>query len=187
MKWNSVRQIASGKWLTLSEIDYTAQDGKNRKWECVGRASGRGAVGMLATFPAGEIILIRQYRPPADKYVIEFPAGLMDDNEKPEEAAIRELREETGFRGIVRWVSPKTYPSPGLSDEFIYIVRMEVDPESQKDRQTDFDDSEFIETFIVAPQKLNLFLGEAIMRGDAIDAKVISYALMLGNIPGITK
>lgn len=52
--------------------------------------------------PTGpELLLEKQFRPPADKIVVEFPAGLVDAGESPEEAAVRELLEETGYVGTV--------------------------------------------------------------------------------------
>ena len=53
-----------------------------------------------------EIILQKQYRPPIDKVVIEVPAGLVDAGETAEEAAVRELKEETGYVGVVSESSP---------------------------------------------------------------------------------
>lgn len=49
-----------------------------------------------------DIVLQKQYRPPLGKRVIEFPAGLVDKGETPEETAVRELREETGYIGVVK-------------------------------------------------------------------------------------
>lgn len=46
-------------------------------------------------------MLQKQWRAPADAVVIEIPAGLMDPGESPEECALRELREETGYVGKV--------------------------------------------------------------------------------------
>ena len=51
-------------------------------------------------------MLQKQFRPPINKVVIEVPAGLVDEGESPEESAIRELREETGYIGIAAEVSP---------------------------------------------------------------------------------
>lgn len=53
-----------------------------------------------------EIILQKQYRPPLDKVVIEVPAGLIDAGETAEQAAVRELKEETGYVGVVSQTSP---------------------------------------------------------------------------------
>ena len=89
--------IGSGDWLTLARIYYEGHDGVTRTWETVNRKNSRGAVGILATMKdSGEIVLIRQYRPPLDRFAIEFPAGLIDDGEEPGEAALRELRGRCG-------------------------------------------------------------------------------------------
>jgi 8-oxo-dGTP pyrophosphatase MutT (NUDIX family) len=53
-----------------------------------------------------EVVLQKQYRPPLDKIVIELPAGLVDEGETAEEAAVRELREETGYVAEVLETSP---------------------------------------------------------------------------------
>jgi ADP-ribose pyrophosphatase len=51
-------------------------------------------------------VLQKQYRPPIDKVVIEVPAGLVDAGETAEQAAVRELKEETGYVGVVSESSP---------------------------------------------------------------------------------
>lgn len=53
-----------------------------------------------------EILLQKQFRPPLDKIVIEVPAGLVDAGETAEEAAVRELKEETGYVGTASDTSP---------------------------------------------------------------------------------
>jgi ADP-ribose pyrophosphatase len=90
-------------------INYDDGTGKIRTWEGTERTtrpkdSPVDAIYIIAVLarPEGpELLLEKQYRPPANKVVIEFPAGLVDAGETPEQAAVRELREETGFIGEV--------------------------------------------------------------------------------------
>ena len=53
-----------------------------------------------------ETVLVTQFRPPIGSYCVEMPAGLVDAKETAEQAAVRELREETGFFGKVTRSSP---------------------------------------------------------------------------------
>ncbi|MGD0774353.1 MAG: NUDIX hydrolase [Candidatus Solibacter sp.] len=71
-----------------------------------------GSAVMMAVDAKKRVLLVRQYRLPADKYLWELPAGRLDPGEKPLEAAIRELKEETGYKAqkwsklASFWVSP---------------------------------------------------------------------------------
>ncbi len=57
-----------------------------------------GSAVMMAVDEKKRILLVRQYRLPAAKYLWELPAGRLDPGEKPLQAAKRELIEETGYR-----------------------------------------------------------------------------------------
>jgi len=173
-------KTASGDWLCLEKIEYLDASGKNRDWESVMRVNGRGAVAILAILkPSERIILVRQFRPPANGYVIEFPAGLVDAGESPEEAAVRELREETGYNSVVIDVMPPMFSSPGFSGETLSLVRVEVDENAPENQNliTEFDESEDIETFPVKSSELSQFLKERELLGDLMDSKVLIYML----------
>ena len=65
--------------------------------------------------------LIRQYRYAIDDYILEAPAGALEQNEDPRHAAGRELIEETGFAALT--IEPRGYiiTTPGYTDEKIYL------------------------------------------------------------------
>jgi len=108
-----------GKWIDVVEDVKT-------KWEYVSRKDCDGVVTILATTPDKELILVKQYRPPIGKHVIEFPAGLIDMGENPRDAAVRELKEETGWEGRVIGSTPFLVKSPGITDEQTTIITIEA-------------------------------------------------------------
>src|SRR5881394_2105009 len=57
-----------------------------------------GSAVILPSFADGTIALVRQYRHPAVKYLLELPAGTLNDRERPEDGAARELEEELGLQ-----------------------------------------------------------------------------------------
>ncbi len=67
------------------------------------------------------IILIRQYRPAIEKWILEIPAGVIDPGEKPEETARRELEEEAGLKANRLVKIGEGYVSPGYSTEHMTL------------------------------------------------------------------
>ena len=76
-----------------------------------------GSAVMLAVDEKKRVLLVRQFRLPAGKYLWEIPAGRLDPGETPLKAAKRELREETGYSAR-KWTKLAAYwPSPGYVGE----------------------------------------------------------------------
>jgi 8-oxo-dGTP pyrophosphatase MutT (NUDIX family) len=174
--------IAAGRFLELSRLEFVDENNHVRHWECCNRVNSRGAAIIIAVIkPEDELLLIRQFRPPAGKFMIEFPAGLIDPDESAAETAVRELAEETGYRGRITAILPPANSSPGMSGETIIAVQMEIDGAAFRDRtpEPDPEDGEFIECFTVPLSGLSVFLDAARRRGDGIDAKLAFYALGL--------
>jgi ADP-ribose pyrophosphatase len=69
----------------------------------------------------GEVVLVRQYRPPLGRVELGLPAGLVEDGERPEEAARRELSEETGHTGGDWELLGSLASSPSLKDNWAYL------------------------------------------------------------------
>ncbi|MXP09003.1 NUDIX hydrolase [Pseudoblastomonas halimionae] len=97
------------------------------KWEYVGRARGIRAAVIVAVEDA-HVLLVEQYRVPLGKRCIEYPAGLIGDedgaeDEDPLVAAGRELEEETGYRAAHLEDCGEFFSSPGMVSESFTLVR----------------------------------------------------------------
>jgi ADP-ribose pyrophosphatase len=73
----------------------------------------------------GRVVLIRQYRHGIRDVVTEIPGGLIDEGESPEEAAVRELREETGY--VAERIRPlgRVLPNPAVQNNWCYLFAAE--------------------------------------------------------------
>lgn len=93
------------------------------------------AVAVLPILPGRRVLLIKQFRAPLNRFILEIPAGVVEENESPEETAVRELEEEAGYRPM-RLVKMGAFtPAPGYSTEILHIfyadelVKVEASPE----------------------------------------------------------
>jgi len=90
-----------------------------------------GAVAIVPITPAGDVILVRQFRVPIRRELLEVPAGLLDvDGEDALACAERELVEETGFRPHGTSFLGGLYTSPGTTDEYLHFFVTSVDDEA---------------------------------------------------------
>jgi ADP-ribose pyrophosphatase len=95
---------------------------------------------------AGKVVLVRQYRPPLERMELGLPAGLVEEGEKPETAARRELLEETGYAGG-EWEGLGTLASsPSLKDNWAYLFLARG---VEKTSAPDPDEHELVETLRV--------------------------------------
>ena len=80
-----------------------------------------GAVTILPIDAEGRILFVRQYRHAAGKELLELPAGTLDVGELPENCALREIREETGFAAGNIIKLGEFFLAPGYSTEYMVV------------------------------------------------------------------
>lgn len=169
------RLIYDGKVVHLYEDKVTLPNGELATREYVRHI---GAVCVLALTDDNEIILERQYRYPMGREVIEIPAGKLDSaDEDPCEAALRELREETGI--IPREI---TYIGDFLGSPAILSERIRMFFASGLDfGDQSLDEDEFLDVFRMPLSKAV----EMVLSGEIADGKtqaaVLKVYTMLQN------
>ncbi len=117
----SEEDVFNGKRLNLKiERYYNKRDNKEVYREHI--KAGNGVL-IMPFLDDNTLIMIEEVRTPIGKSILAFPAGLIEKDEKPEEAAIRELEEETGFRAAEVEPMLYEYPVVGYSDEILYLFK----------------------------------------------------------------
>lgn len=141
MKLKKLDKIYQGHYLTYYIGYFELENGGIKEYEFVSRNSNLtietfgknppAGVGMV-TFNVGKtkVLLQKEFRPATNRWVYNFPAGLIDKGETALDAAKREIKEETGLDLVkVDAVLSPSYASQGTSDELMQIVIGEVDGE----------------------------------------------------------
>ncbi len=128
-----------------------------------------GGVAVVAIDSDDMVYMVRQFRKPFNKALLEIPAGKLDKSEKPEVCGVRELKEETGLFTDNLVSLGEFYPSVGYTNEVIHLflatdfVQNEASP----------DEDEFVD---VEKIPLNT-LCHMIMSGEIKDGKTIAAIL----------
>ncbi|BCU81669.1 ADP-ribose pyrophosphatase [Polycladomyces abyssicola] len=155
--------IYEGNIIRLQLDQVTLPDGRTSQREIVKHP---GAVAVVAITDEKKLVLVRQFRKPLEKTILEIPAGKLEPGEDPRVCAFRELKEETGYRAEEMTPLVSFYTSPGFADEIIHLYvasglhRGEARP----------DQDEFVEL-------VELTLPEAWQRiadGEICDAKTVA-------------
>ncbi|KAI9810315.1 MAG: hypothetical protein M1826_003652 [Phylliscum demangeonii] len=187
---------AEAVWTRLVCTHYRDPNGQRRTWESAERTTrparsavdGVNIIAILRMAQGPHILLQKQFRPPIAKICVEMPAGLIDDDESPEECALRELREETGYVGTVAAeeeegrsgsaVSAVMFNDPGFCNTNLHLVHVVIDmtrPENQHPIPS-LEENEFIDVFAVPLKDLYAECRRLEQDGYAIDARVGTLA-----------
>lgn len=112
------QEIFAGRIVHLRVDTVELPDGGQSTREIIEHA---GAVAIVALDSEGQVVLVKQYRHPVQKILLEIPAGTLENDEAPLDCARRELEEETGLTAS-HWDKILTYYStPGFTNECLHI------------------------------------------------------------------
>ena len=157
------RTVFEGRILSVDVLDIELPGGRRSTREIVRHGA---AVAVIARRRDGRFVFIRQFRKAMERVCFEVMAGNVDPGEAAEAAAVRELKEETGYEpDSIRFLS-SIYPSVGYCTERIDIFFAEV----HEPGETDFDQDENIETVLITEQEMDAL----IRAGKVQDAKTLA-------------
>lgn len=160
-KTMKTEKVYEGKIINLRIDTVELPDKKYSKREIVEHP---GSVGIIPII-GDSMILVKQFRKPVEKSLLEIPAGKIEINEEPRETALRELSEETGYKTDSIKYLFEFYTSPGFSNEKMYLFLSD----DLFEGKPDFDDNEYIEV-----EKIKIKdLVKMVHRGEIIDSKTI--------------
>ena len=168
MKTIESKVVAEGRVIKVRVDVIETPDGHRVKRDIV---EHRGAVAMVPIDAEGRVILVRQYRHAAGKWLLEIPAGTLDPGEDPLEAAQRELREEIGFAAGRIDLLAGCYAAPGYCSEYLHLY-------AARDLTEDPLEGDVDEDIEVVPVPLSE-VRKLIAEGEIEDAKSLAALLLV--------
>jgi ADP-ribose pyrophosphatase len=157
----STETIFDGRFLTVRVDEIENEDGHRSTREVV---ATRGAAAVVCVH-GSDLVLVRQYRYPVGRTLLEIPAGLVDEIETPEQAAARELVEEVGLRPRSLEHLVSYFAAPGFTNHAIEIFFTD----DVEETETDPDDGEVLEIVRRPLEKIR----DLITNGEVSDAKTL--------------
>lgn len=155
--------IFKGRIVQLNVDTVLLPDGKESTREIV---KHKEAVAVVALDEQNNIYMVRQYRKPVEKALLEIPAGILgDEGEEPLKAAKRELKEETGLTAECWEKLAAFYTAPGFTDEKIHLFLAT----GLRQGALQLDEDEFVEVEVIPFDRAY----EMVTKGEIMDAKSI--------------
>lgn len=143
VRWNKKdsRKIADSTFFTLKEDDIILPNGNKMTYTMLDMPDFAGVLPVIDD----KFVLIKNYRYPVDEMVLEIPAGLVEEGEEPEETAVRELEEETGYKLKSCEKLVEYHPTASLNTQTAHLFFGEVEEGGKRDR----DEMEHIEVEVI--------------------------------------
>jgi ADP-ribose pyrophosphatase len=167
--WRRVSEEPAGSFRILDVLRVGLEDGAGKPRGEAFTVRCNDWCNVVALTPADEVVLVWQYRFGSEALSLEIPGGVIDAGERPEAAARRELREETGYEADDLELLLVVEPNPAIQNNrcFTYLARG-----ARKTASTGFDAQEELETALLAAAHVP----------DLLDAGQVTHALVQGAL-----
>ncbi|MCR5237678.1 MAG: NUDIX hydrolase [Lachnospiraceae bacterium] len=153
MKFNGIKKVQEGRFITRYDVSYTTSEGHEKIYEMISRDKEMKTLADLNNPRIDAVVLVmfdekhermllnREFRLAAGCYVYNCPAGLVDPGETIEEAAKRELYEETGLELVkIEDIIGESYSAVGFSNEKNITIVGTARGEIRKDIDSEFEE-----------------------------------------------
>jgi len=164
------QRIYEGAIINLRRDKVTVENGTSYR-EII---EHNGGAVLAAVTDEGKMVMVRQYRKPAERVMLEVPAGKIDAGETPLETARRELKEETGYTPSKVEYMTEFYPSVGYSEEVLYLYLCT----GLTAGETCPDENEALDILEMGIDELY----QMVMRAEIRDAKTIVAIMMVRSL-----
>jgi 8-oxo-dGTP pyrophosphatase MutT (NUDIX family) len=168
------RLVYETQWTKVYDDDVIMPDGSPGRYARVLTAKSEGGAHVVPRLPDGRVLLMKANRYPVGADVWEFPRGIPDEGESFEQAARRELEEETGLRASRMVFIGHLYPDTGIMGTRHSVFLAELPAGAEKDLKPAAREG-ILEGRFVAPDTVR----ELIAAGDIVDGTVLAELMLL--------
>jgi 8-oxo-dGTP pyrophosphatase MutT (NUDIX family) len=168
-KWRRLRAEQVGSYRVLEVVQVSLEDGAGRARGDAFTVRCNDWCNVVAVTPDDEVVLVWQYRFGSEELSLEIPGGVIDPGEAPEQAARRELREETGYEADDFELLLVVEPNPAIQNNrcFTFLARG-----ARPTATTGFDPQEELETTLLPAARVS----------ELLDSGQVTHALVQGAL-----
>lgn len=180
LAWSTVskKEKYKGGVFTVFEKQSRGPDGREGRFSVLEARDWAVVVPLIGRGPEAQFLMVRQYRHGSDQSSLEFPGGVIEPGEAPEDAAARELAEETGYIPSTLLLAGTVFPNPAIQSNR-YHVFLALDPYPAVERK--LDEHEIVDALLYPAKVIRDGMGEGELSHALMSAALFLAEKCLGR------